>query len=101
MAGTSPATTRIKLKQSLRLPLSPEAASFQGWIGLRGRSRLVLDRHLGAEPLQLLRQRFVIGPRRLVLRIEFYRGAEIGQSAGPVALLEPEFASTIEDIGQR
>ena len=36
-----------------------------------------------------------------MIRVELDRGAEILQRAGPVALLAPEFAAGVEDIGQR
>src|ERR1700730_9533779 len=63
--------------------------------------RLVFDRHLRTEPLQLLCQRFVVGACRLVPRIEFDGRAKIGQRTGPVALPAPEFTARVEDIGQR
>src|ERR1035437_6554472 len=95
MLVCAPAMTRINFKQFFWGLLSREAASFQG-------SNLsVLNGHLGTEPLQLLRQGLVIGARRLVLRTEFDGRAEIGQRPGPVAFPAPEFASGVEDVGQR
>ena len=64
-------------------------------------TRPVVDRHLGADALQLQRQRFVIGFCRDVIRLEPDRGGEILQRARSVALFAPEFAAGVEDIWQR
>src|SRR5665647_1748130 len=62
-------------------------------------ARLVVDRHQRAQPLQFLRQRFVIAARGRMIGVQLDRGTEIGERAGPVALPAPEFAPEVEDIG--
>src|SRR5713226_2404796 len=90
MAGARPAMTRIKWAVFLWLPLSREAALFQGW------NRPVLDRHLRTDAFQLQCQRPVVGARRHVLRIELDGRTEIGERAGPVALPVPEFTAALK-----
>src|SRR5690242_11696575 len=62
-------------------------------------ARLARDRHQRAQPLQLPRQLPVIAARELMVRLELDRGAEVGERLRPVALLPPELATRIEEIG--
>ncbi len=59
------------------------------------------DRHLRPDPLELARHRLVIGLGLLVVRIDLERRAEILHRLGRVALLQPELAARVEDVGER